>query len=152
MVALGMAGSNGERTVELRMGATPTVVNPSEGDRFYSVVWAMSAAAAGRRDVVVPSWLVELNQAAVFLHVSDWEAAVQMLTNLQAPEVTGVGYGLAQYWLGVALSEIGDLDGAQAAFERSLSQPDARYLTNDGLFLAPMVRARLIALGSTSSR
>ena len=152
MVALGMAGPNGERTVELRMGATPTVVNPSEGDRFYSVVWAMSAAAAGRRDVAVPSWLVGLNQAAVFLHVSDWEAAVQMLTNLQAPEATGVGYGLAQYWLGVALSEIGDLDGARAAFERSLSQPGARYLTNDGLFLTPMVRARLLALGSTSNR
>jgi len=112
----------------------------------------MSAAAAGRRDVAVPSWLVELNQVAVFLHVSDWEAAVRKLTNLRAPEVSGVGYGMAQYWLGLALSEIGDLDGARAAFERSLGQPGARYLTNDGLFLAPMVRARLVALGSTNNR
>jgi len=152
MVALGMVGPTGERTVELRMGATPTVVNPLEADRFYSVVWAMSAAAAGRRDVAVPSWLVELNQVAVFLHVSDWEAAVRKLTNLRAPEVSGVGYGLAQYWLGLALSEIGDLDGARAAFERSLGQPGARYLTNDGLFLAPMVRARLVALASTNNR
>lgn len=152
MVALGISGPNGERTVEMRMGSTPTVVGPVEAGRFYSVVWGMTAAAVGRLDAVVPSWLAELNQAAVFLHARDWEAAARLLATIQAPEGAGVGYGLAQYWLGVALSETDDVNGARAAFERSLEQSGARYLTNDGPFLAPMARARLNVLESPSNR
>ena len=148
IVALGMSGSNGERTVELRMGSTPSVVDTAEADRFYSVVWGMSAAAVGRLDAAVPSWLAELNQAAVLLHARDWEEAARLLAGIQAPGGAGVGEGLVQYWLGVALSENGDIDGARAAFERSLDQSGARYLTNDGPFLAPMARARLFTLGS----
>ena len=146
IVALGMRGPDGERTVELRMGSTPTVVGTAEADRFYSVVWGMTAAAVGRLDAGVPSWVAELNQAAVLLHAREWAAAARLLAGIQAPGGTGVGEGLVQYWLGVALSETGDVDGARAAFERSLDQPEARYLTNDGLFLAPMARARLVAL------
>ena len=146
IVALGLSGPDGERTVELRMDSTPIVVGTAEADRFYSVVWGMTAAAVGRLDAAVPSWLAELNQAAVLLHARDWEAAARLLAGIQAPEGAGVGEGLVQYWLGVALSETDDVDGARAAFERSLDQPDARYLTNDGPFVAPMARARLFAL------
>ncbi len=148
IVALGMSGPNGERTVELRMGSSPTVVGTAEADRFYSVVWGMTAVAVGRLDAAVPSWLAELNQAAVLLHARDWEASARLLAGIQAPVGAGVGEGLVQYWLGVALSETGDVDGARAAFERSLDQPGARYLTNDGPFLAPMTRARLFGLDS----
>jgi len=121
-------------------------VGTAEADRFYSVVWGMTAAAVGRLDAGVPSWVAELNQAAVLLHAREWAAAARLLAGIQAPGGTGVGEGLVQYWLGVALSETGDVDGARAAFERSLDQPEARYLTNDGPFLAPMARARLVAL------
>ncbi len=104
IVALGLSGPDGERTVELRMESTPIVVGTAEPDRFYSVVWGMTAAAVGRLDAAVPSWLAELNQAAVLLHARDWEAAARLLAGIQAPEGAGVGEGLVQYWLGVALS------------------------------------------------
>ena len=151
-VAIGLSGPDGERTVALRLASTPTVVGAAEADRMYAVVWGMTAATVGRLDADAPTWLSQLNQAAVLLHARDWEAAATLLDAIQAPEGAGVGQGLVQYWLGLALSESGDVDGARAAFERSLDQPGARYLTNDGPFLAPMARARLYGLGGQSRR
>jgi len=145
-VALGLSGPAGERTVELRMGSTPTVVGPTEPDRLYSVVWGMTAAGVGRMDAQAPTWLAQLNQAAVLLHAHDWQAAVDLLSTIQAPEGTGVGQGLVDYWLGLARAETGDVDGARSALERILQQPQSRYLSNDGPHLAPMARARLFAL------
>lgn len=145
-VALGVRGPAGERTVELRMGSTPTVVGPTEPDRLYSVMWGMTAAAVGRMDAQAPTWLAQLNQAAVLLHVRDWRAAADLLRTIQAPGGAGVGQGVVDYWLGVALTEEGDLEGARAAFERVLDAPQARYLSNDGPYLVPMARARMFAI------
>jgi hypothetical protein len=145
-VAVEVDGPAGERTVELRLGSTPVLVAPNEVDRLYSVVWGMTAAAVGRLDAQVPSWLAQLNQASVLLHARDWRAAADLLRDIQAPEAAGVGQGLVYYWLGVALSEQGDVDAARAAFEQVLERPEARYLSNGGPHLAPMARARLHAL------
>lgn len=146
VVALGVRGPAGDRTVELRMSSTPTVVGPREADRLYSIMWGMTAAAVGRMDAQAPTWLSQLNQAAVLLHVRDWRAAAALLRTIQAPVGAGVGQGLVDYWLGVALAESGDPEGARAAFERVLDSPEARYLSNDGSYLAPMARARVLAI------
>jgi len=151
MVAIGVRGPAGDRTVELRMGSTPTVVGPTEPDRLYSVIWGMTAAAVGRMDAPAPTWLAQLNQAAVLLHVRDWQAAAELLGAIQAPAGAGVGQGLVDYWLGIALAEAGDPDAARAAFERVLDSPQARYLSNDGPYLAPMARARMLAIDALRS-
>jgi len=147
-VALDLESPEGVRTVELRMASTPTVVPPYDDQRLYSVVWGMTAAAVGRMDAQVPSWVAELNQAAVLLHAEDWRRTADLLRSVQAPDGEGLGQGMVDYWLGLALSELGDNDGARAAFEAVLDIPGARYLSNDGPWLEPMARARLAALGA----
>lgn len=149
-VALEVSGRSGDRVVELRMGSTPVVVGPNDPGRLYAVVWGMTAAAVGRMDAEVPSWLAQLNQAAVLLHAREWDAAAELLRTVQAPDDGGVGQGLAYYWLGVALTETGDVDGARAAFEEVLQRPDSRYLNNSGPYLLPMARARLAALDAAA--
>ena len=52
---------------------------------------------------------------------------------------------------GNALTETGDPDGARAAFERVLDSPQARYLSNDGPYLAPLARARVLAIDAIRS-
>jgi len=151
-VALELSGPSGDRIVELRMGSSPVVVGPNDPGRLYAVVWGMTAAAVGRMDAQVPSWLAQLNQAAALLHAREWEAAAALLRTVQAPDEGGLGQGLAYYWLGVALAEAGDADGARAAFEEVLQRPDARYLSNDGPYLLPMARARLAALDAAAAR
>ncbi len=151
-VALGLTGPAGDRTVEVRMGSTPTVVGPAEGDRLYAVVWGMAAAAVGRLDASAPSWVAALNQAAVLLHAGEWEAAADLLSGVQAPTGPGLGQAMVHYWLGVALAESGDVAGARAAFEQASSDPEARYLSNDGPYLAPMAAARLTALDALQRR
>lgn len=145
-VALELDGPDGERVVELRMASTPTVVPPYDYRRLYSVVWGMTAAAVGRLDARVPSWVAELNQAAVLLHARRWRRAADLLRSIQAPQGPGLGQGMADYWLGIALSRIDDVDGARAAFEAVLENPGARYLRHDGPYLEPMARAHLAAL------
>jgi hypothetical protein len=149
-VALALTGPAGDRTVEMRMDSTPTVVSPADAERLFSVVWGMAAAAVGRLDASTPSWVATLNQAAVLLHAGDWAAAADLLAGVQAPTGAGVGQGMVQYWLGVALAESGDIEGARAAFEQVVGNPAARYLSNDGAYLAPMAAARLTALGDGS--
>jgi len=150
-VALAVTGAAGERVVEMRMASTPLVVAPNEPDRLYSVVWGMTAAAVGRMDAQVPTWLAQLNQASVLLHAREWRAAADLLDTIQAPGGTGVGQGLVNYWRGVALAEAGDTDGARAALEEVLQDPQARYLSNDGPYLAAMAQARLAALDAERS-
>jgi hypothetical protein len=151
-VALELSGPSGDRVVEVRMGSTPVVVGPNDPGRLYTLVWGMTAAAVGRMDADVPSWLAELNQAAVLLHAREWDAAADLLRSVQAPDDGGLGQALAYYWLGVALAEAGDTDGARSAFEEVLRRPDARYLSNDGPYLVPMARARLAALDAAAAR
>ena len=128
------------------MDTTPTVVSPADPERLYSVVWGMAAAAVGRLDASTPSWVAALNQAAVLLQAGDWAATVDLLSGVQAPTGSGVGQGMVQYWLGVALAESGDTEAARAAFQQVVDNPTARYLRNDGPYLAPMAAARLTAL------
>ena len=145
-VAIELSGAAGERTLELRVGSTPTVVSPAAADKLFSVVWGMAAAAVGRLDVPTPSWVAQLNQAAVLLRAAEWSAAVELLRAIQAPTGPGLGQDMVRYWLGITLVETGDLEGARAAFEQVATNPAARYLSNDGPYLAPMARARLAAL------
>lgn len=148
-VALELRSADGTRTVDVRMATTPVIVWPADPDRLFSIVWGRATAAVGRLDAPIASWVAELNQAAVLLHVRDWEGASRLVREIQAPSGPGVGQGLVDYWLGIALAELGDTDGARAAFERVLADPEARYLRNDGPYLGPKARARLYLLDSS---
>jgi hypothetical protein len=151
-VVLALRGPEGaERSVEVRLAASPVVVSPADPSLLYSTVWGMAGAAVGRLDANVASWVAEANQAAVLIHARRWSDAARLLREIQAPVGPGVGQGLIDYWLGVALAGSGDVDGARAAFERVLAEPEARYLDNDGPYLAPFARARLAALAGRGS-
>ncbi|MFQ5742636.1 MAG: PEGA domain-containing protein [Acidobacteriota bacterium] len=149
-VVLQVRGAAGERTLEMSLESTYAVIAPTDPERLYGVVWALAAAAEGRLDAPVPSWVLELDEAAVLLQAKAWRAAADLLATIEAPVGAGLGQPMADYWLGVALSHLGEVGGARAAYERVASVPGARYLHNDGPLLAPRARVRLAALKGTT--
>jgi hypothetical protein len=145
-VAVQLRGPAGERTVQLVISSTPQVIAPNDPERAYTLVWASSAAAIGRLDSSVPTWILQLNQASALLHFGEWEAAVDLLESVQAPEGPGLGQAMVDYWLGVAFARLGRSEEARAAFERVLQEPEGRYLQEDGPLLAPRASVRIATL------
>ncbi len=94
-------------------------------------------------------WVVRLNQALVLLRARDYEGAVRLLRDVAAPDnPDGVGRATVDYWLGVALSHAGTTyhDAAVEAFRRAADAPGARLDHDDGPWVAPRARARLVML------
>ncbi|MDY7091357.1 MAG: PEGA domain-containing protein [Acidobacteriota bacterium] len=133
------------RTVDLRLGITPAVVPLDSPDLIYASISAfLTALASDPLDGTAP-WLIELNQAAVYLHGRDYEEAVKVLRGIEAPTGSGLGQGTVDYWLAVALRALGPDYAAQAqgALQRAAAQEGARLFHNDGPRVAPRARAQL---------
>jgi hypothetical protein len=145
-VGVRLRGPAGERTAQVLVASRPQVIPPNDPERAYALVWALSAAAIGRLDSEVPTWVLQLNQAAALLHFGEWEAAVELLESIQAPEGAGLSSAMVDYWLGIGLAELGRVEEARAAFERVLLVPEARYLHDEGALLTPRARARIAGL------
>jgi len=145
-VGVRLRGLAGERTVQVLVDSRPQVIPPNDPERAYALVWALSAAAIGRLDSEVPTWVLQLNQASALLHFGEWQATVDLLESVQAPEGAGLGSAMVDYWMGVGLAELGRIEEARAAFERVLLLSGARYLHDEGPLLAPRARARIAGL------
>ncbi len=133
--------------IEVTLGSSPRVISFSDRALVYSVI---SASLAAEASGAAPSWVVQLNQAAVLMHAGVWDGAVRTLRGIEgAPSGPGVGESMVQYWLGIALTALGPgyRDSAAQAFQRAAAEPDARLFHNDGPWVAPRAVARLSELG-----
>jgi hypothetical protein len=136
--------------VEITLGSSPKVISPSDPELVYSVISASLAAEGADDSSDTPGWVVRLNEAAVLAHAGAWEEVVRMLRGIEdAPSGGGVGQAAVDYWLGIALTELGPTyrDRAIQAFERAAADPEARLFHNDGPWVAPRATARLAELG-----
>lgn len=126
--------------------AGPMVLDPDRPERPLATSWIQLDAAQSAEGV--PSWLIGLNRAAILMAARAYEDAIPVLRTIEAPDGPGVGAGLVQYWLGVALESLGpDYHGrALAAFAEAASQTEGRMTKPDGPLLWPLARARGAAL------
>ncbi len=147
-VSITLENSSGRRVVDFQLGTSPAVVPLDDPDQIYATVSAaLSRARLEGQDV--PGWLLDLNQAAVFLQGSAWEEAVRVLRGVQAPRGAGLGQAAVDYWLAIALRAASPAyqDQARQALERAAASPGGRLFHNDGPLVAPRARARLLELG-----
>ena len=113
---------------------------------MYSVISASLAAELAAESTAAPSWVLNLNQAAVLMHAGAWEETVRTLRGIEdAPSGAGLGQATVEYWLGIALTALGPSyhDSAIQAFQRAAADPDARLYHNDGPWVGPRANARL---------
>jgi len=151
-VAMAVQVQRGAATqvVEVTLGQSPRIISPTDPEIVYSVISASLAAEPTDGDGAAPAWVVRLNQAAVLMHAGAWEEVVRTLRTIEdAPGGAGVGQATVDYWLGIALTELGPnyRPSAIESFQRAAADPDARLFSNDGPWVAPRAAARLAELG-----
>jgi len=146
-VELGSAA--GRRTLDVDLGQSPAVVPLDSRNLMYAAVAAAVARASKDPENTTPPWLLQMNQAAVFLNGGAWKDAVRVLRAIQAPKGPGLGQAAVDYWLAIALKAIGPeyQDQAKAALRRAAAVEGGRLFHNDGPLVAPRARARLLELG-----
>ena len=149
ILELGVQSASGPRTVKLKLGASPALLSSRRADLLDSVAYAELVLLA-EKTAAAEAWIVELDQTLILLRAGEWQAAARRLNNLRAPQTShGVGQATVDYLLGIALSAAGAdfRAGARQSFEKAAQLEGARLYHNDGAFIAPRARARLIALG-----
>ncbi|MEM9290788.1 MAG: PEGA domain-containing protein [Acidobacteriota bacterium] len=144
-VSLTVESAAGRRTVDLRLGTSYLMVPLKSPEVVYAAVSAVLARAQADAGDNTPVWVLELNQAAVYLNGAAWADAVRVLRRIRAPAGGGLGQGTVDYWLGVALQNVGPeySTQARAALQRAAAQPGARLLHADGPLVSPRAQARL---------
>ncbi len=135
--------------VRLTVEELPGVISLADATVIDQVVAARLALALLDTRSEIPRWLLQLNQAAIYLRAMSYRAAVPLLRTIQAPEGAGLSRAMVDYWLASTLLSLdtrGYADAARAALERALAAEGARLYHADGPLLAPRARARLGAL------
>ncbi len=149
VLELGVLSDGQPRTVKLTLGSSPDLLARRRADLLESVAYAELVLAA-ETVAAEDAWIVEADQALILLRAGEWRAAARRLNTIRAPQSShGVGQATVDYLLGIALSAAGPdfRDGARQSFEKAAGPPGARLFHNDGAYVAPRARARLVALG-----
>jgi hypothetical protein len=151
-IAVEVQSEGGTRTVQVRLGSSPTIIARDDPELVYAAVAARLANLRRDSQQTAPGWALALNEAVVLLQGGAWERAVRLLRSIEAPEGPGLGQATVNYWMGIALREAGPsyVEGARDAFSRAASVPEGRLLHHDGPWVAPRARARLVELGASS--
>lgn len=149
VVDVGVQGSDGARSLRLELRPGPVSLEVDDPELLPAVAFTRLLQLA---EEVAPRdrWLIQLDQALLLIDSRQWEDAVRLLRSLDAPQTShGFGKAAADYWLGLALSNLGSeyRDAARQAFERAARLTEARLEHNDGPWVAPRARARLHLLG-----
>jgi tetratricopeptide (TPR) repeat protein len=141
---LSVSRPDGNSTVHLVLGSSPSVLPWTDPDTFYPLylAWLEIEQATGQSEI--EPWLIQLNQASAFMGLGTWEEAIRLLRNLRAPTGVGVGQPMVDYWLGMALARTDPntyKDVAVQALSRAEGAPDGRLYHNDGPRVAPLAAA-----------
>lgn len=148
-IPFGVQSASGTRALELTLGSSPSILGRDTGGMLPALAYTELVLLGERPDA--ERWLIELNAAVILIANGQWEDAVRLLREVDAPEAPhGVGRATVDYWLGVALSALGPSlrSAAQEALGRAAAVPGARLEHADGAFVAPRAQARLRALVS----
>ncbi len=146
---LGVQSPDGARALKLKLGASPDLLATSRADLFDSVAYTELVLLAEKTDPDL-AWVVQLDQALILLRSNEWAEAARQLRSIRAPQNShGVGQATVDYLLGIALSGAGPTfrDAARQHFEKAAAIEGARLFHNDGAWVAPRARARLISIG-----
>jgi PDZ domain-containing protein/PEGA domain-containing protein len=88
--------------------------------------------------------IVRLNTAVALGRIGDWNAARELLKQVQLPDRPGVGNGTVQYLLGIAAQELGNRAEAEMAFKAAAAT--GSLLTEDGPPVRELAEQRLAQL------
>ncbi|MEM7586172.1 MAG: PDZ domain-containing protein [Acidobacteriota bacterium] len=146
---VGVQSPDGSRSLNLQLGASPDLLATTRGDLFDSVAYT-ELVLLSERTAPELAWIVELDQALIQLRANAWTEAARQLRSIRAPQNShGVGQATVDYLLGIALSGAGSSfrEGARQHFEKAAGVAGARLFHNDGAWVAPRARARLLAIG-----
>lgn len=141
---LGVLRPGGNETLRLVLGTSPMVLSWTDPDTFYPLYlgWLEIEEATGQSEL--EPWLIQLNQASAFMGLGSWSDAIQLLRSIQAPAGGGVGQGMVDYWLGMALIRTDPnqyRDVALQSLQRAQSAEAARLYHNDGPLVSPLAAA-----------
>lgn len=151
-VDVGLQTPGGTQNVQVTLGTSPRLYSRPLPDRPDAIAYT-ELLLIDERARFAERWVVRLNQALVLLRTRDYEGAVRLLRDLEAPEnPNGVGRATVDYWLGVALANAGSSyrEAAAEAFHRAAEVEGARLGHHDGPWVAPRARARLRMLSGGS--
>lgn len=150
-VVLDVEGGAGARSVLVTMGSSPYVPMPHEQGPIPVVAWAAAASGAARADSVYPAWSLQLLQAVLLIDAGDSERALDLLAAIAAPGDAPFGQAAVEYRRAVAKLSLArpDVEGAMAALTVAESL-GGRLSHNDGPLVAPLARARRLALDGFS--
>ena len=142
-----VASPAGERDVSLALETSPVILQMG-ADILYSAAAYELDSEAQRPDSVVPKWVIQLDQAIVFLRAGDLQGAIQLLRAIQPPGGARLGSGQINYLLGLALSsQGGEYVGTASGFlTQAAEETDSRLYHLDGPLIPPRARVRLRAL------
>lgn len=148
-VDIGLQTAEGTRNLRVTLGTSPLIHPagiPGVLDPIAYTELQLRAEGAPAEAI----WAVGLNQALILMRNGNWDGAVRILRDLKAPQTAGVNQGTIDYYMGLALANVGTRyrDAAITSLRRAAESPDARLLHHDGPYVAPRAKARLLALGA----
>lgn len=147
-VPLRVVSAAGEREAQLGLVLTPVVIRLGATDLLYSAASYELANEEADAESLVPKWVVQLNEAIVYLHGGDLQGAIQRLRSIAAPPGEPLGEAEINYLLGLALSSAGG-EYAQTAsgfLTKAAEMEDGRLYHADGPLIAPRAQIRLQSL------
>ena len=148
MLPIKASSAAGERDIQFGMAASPVLMELGATDALYSIAAYQLSIEEQNEESGVPKWIVQLNQAVVFLRGGDLQGAIQLLRLIEAPAGERLGDAQVNYLTGLALSSAGG-EYAQTAsgfLTRAAEEPDGRLYHDDGALIAPRAQIRLRVL------
>jgi membrane-associated protease RseP (regulator of RpoE activity) len=146
-VPMQVASPGGNHQVALGLSTGPVILGLRENGVLYSVAASELQGESQSKESVIPKWVVGLDQAVVFLHGGDLQAAIRVLREVKPPEGR-LGQAMSDYLMGLALAAAGGEYSATAKefLGKAAADPEGRLYHADGPFVAPRAQARLRVL------
>lgn len=144
--ALTVGTATEPRELRFRVERGPGVIDLADSEIIDPVMAARLANELLREQPSAPRWLLQMNQAALYLRAMSYQDAVALLRAIEAPAGAGLSRAMVDYWLGSTLMTVDArlyANAARQALTRAVEQADARLYHADGPLLGPRARARL---------
>jgi tetratricopeptide (TPR) repeat protein len=156
-LSLHLRGAAGERTVELRLAATPQEIPLNDPSLLYNKVMMDLRQWVDGYPGTPRAALANLNLGLCAMHFDDFAAAREYFLKAAArPDLgglannPGISQGTALYYLGVSWERLGREYKPQAAqaYREAAGFKDATLFNNDGPGVGPIAERRVTSLGT----